>query len=152
MDPRSSSHSRSEASSEPEQPHVLLVEDNKLDAFMVQEAFTEHQIPAVLDVVEDGDAALQFIDALDQDETAPCPALVLLDLNLPRRSGTEVLAYLRGSKRCAGLKVVIVTSSDSSRDRAATQQLGASEYFLKPASYKEFLKLGEIVLNSLNGP
>jgi DNA-binding response OmpR family regulator len=129
---------------------VLLVEDNRLDIFVMQEAFTEYEIPAVLDVVGDGDAAMRFIDAVDKDEAAPCPLLVLLDLNLPKRSGTEVLAYLRRSKKCAVAKVLIVTSSNSAADRATTQQLGAIGYFLKPASYEEFLKIGEIILKILN--
>jgi two-component system, chemotaxis family, response regulator Rcp1 len=150
MEPHSSSHSRSEVSGQPGQLHVLLVEDNKADIFVVQEAFTNYEIPAVLHVVEDGEAAMRFIDDADQDEDAPCPILVLLDLNLPKRSGTEVLAYLRRSKKCARAKVLVVTSSNSPTDRAATQQLGANGYFLKPPSYDEFLKIGEIVLNTLN--
>jgi chemotaxis family two-component system response regulator Rcp1 len=150
MDPRSSSQSRSEANSGHEQSRVLLVEDNKLDVFMVQEAFAQYQIPASLDFAQDGDAAIRFIDAIDGDESALCPVLVLLDLNLPKRSGTEILAHLRRSKRCAAVKVVIVTSSDSAADRAATQKLGTSGYFLKPASYEEFVKLGQVILDTLN--
>lgn len=138
MEPLSFSVSRSEVISKPEPPHVLLAEDNKLDIFVVQEAFAEYKIPAVLHVVKDGEAAMRFIDAADHDR-APCPALVLLDLNLPKKSGTEVLAYLRRSKKCAAAKVLIVTSSNSDRDRAATQHMGANGYFLKPANYDEFL-------------
>jgi chemotaxis family two-component system response regulator Rcp1 len=150
MDPRSSSQSRSEANSGHEQSRVLLVEDNKLDVFMVQEAFAHYQIPAFLHLAQDGDAAIRFIDAVDEDHSATPPVLVLLDLNLPKRSGTEVLAHLRRSKRCAAVKVVIVTSSNSAADRTATQRLGTNGYFLKPASYEEFVKLGEVILDTLN--
>jgi CheY-like chemotaxis protein len=150
MEPASYSLSRSDISAEPQKPHILLVEDNKLDIFVVQEAFADHEIPALLDVVQDGEAAMRFIDAIDEDDALACPSLVLLDLNLPKRGGTEVLAYLRRSKRCAAAKVLIVTSSNSARDRAATQQMGASVYFLKPASYDEFLKIGEVILETLN--
>jgi len=139
------------ASSQPQlggasrQHHVLLVEDNPADVFMVQEAFREHDIRAVLHIVQDGEDATRFIDAADTNESAPTPELVLLDLNLPKRSGTEVLAYLRRSKRSANAKVLIVTSSNSPRDRAATQQMGIIGHFLKPPQFEEFLRIGEIV-------
>jgi len=129
--------------------HVLLVEDNTGDAFMVQEAFRQHNIRAVLNVVQDGEDATQYIDATDTNESAPIPELVLLDLNLPKRSGTEVLAYLRRSKRSAKAKVLIVTSSNSPLDRAATQQMGIIGYFLKPPGLEEFLRIGEVVAEAL---
>jgi CheY-like chemotaxis protein len=125
------------------------VEDNKLDIVMVQEALAEYQCPAILHVVEDGEEAIRFIDAADQDEEGPCLALILLDLNLPKRSGTEVLAHIRGSQRCVHTKVLIITSSDSPGDREETRRLGANEYFLKPPSYGDFLKVGEIIRNML---
>jgi len=116
---------------------------------MVQEAFREHDIRAVLHIVQDGEDATRFIDAADTNESAPTPELVLLDLNLPKRSGTEVLAYLRRSKRSAKAKVLIVTSSNSPLDRAATQQMGIIGHFLKPPQLEEFLRLGEIVEGAL---
>lgn len=92
---------------------------------------------------------MRFIDGIDQDVQAPCPALVLLDLNLPKRTGGEVLRYLRQSRRCADVKVLIVSSSDSPKEKAATQELGANGYFRKPPSYEEFLKVGEVILGLL---
>lgn len=128
------------------------MEDNKLDVFMVREALVRHRISGRLDVVEDGEAAMQFIQTVEQDEITPCPDLVLLDLNLPKRSGTEVLAFLRRAKRWTSAKIWIVTSSNSAEDRATTEQMGADGYFLKPASYEEFLKIGEIILRVLGAP
>ena len=130
---------------------MLLVEDNKLDVLLVREAFAEYGVAASLHVAEDGEAAMRFIDAVDENENARCPALILLDLNLPKRSGAEVLGYARQSKRCARVKVLIVSSSDSPADRAETGRLGANGYFLKPPSYEDFLKVGEIVRDILEG-
>ena len=115
----------------------------------MQEALALHHVPAVLHVIEDGEAAMRFIDASDRNAEAPCPTLVLLDLNLPKRTGTEVLRYLRHSRKCAGAKVLIVSSSDAPKERAAVQSLGANGYFRKPSSYDEFLRIGEIVLKLL---
>jgi chemotaxis family two-component system response regulator Rcp1 len=129
---------------------VLLVEDNKLDVFIIREAFSHYQIPAVLDVIEDGDAAIRLIDFIDTQEMAPLPALILLDLNLPKRSGTEVLAHLRQSSRLSQTSVLVVTSSRSESDKAKIQQLGIQGYFLKPTNYDEFLKIGELVLKTLH--
>lgn len=96
---------------------------------------------------------MRFIDAGDQDVRAPCPALVLLDLNLPKRTGAEVLRHLRQSRRCSAAKVLIVSSSDAPKERAAVQNLGANGYFRKPSSYDEFLRIGEVVLKFLkDGP
>jgi two-component system, chemotaxis family, response regulator Rcp1 len=145
----SSSPSQSQTGGASRQHHILLVEDNRLDAFMVQEALRQHSIRAVLDIVEDGEEAVKFIDAADTNESAPRLELVLLDLNLPKRSGTEVLAYLRRSKRSAKAKVLIVTSSNSPLDRAATEQMGITGYFLKSSDLEEFLKIGEVVEEAL---
>ncbi len=128
----------------------MLVEDNKLDVFMVREAFSHYQIPAILDVIEDGDAAIRLIDFIEGHELAPAPALILLDLNLPKRSGTEVLAHLRRSQRLSQTSVLVVTSSRSQADKAKIEQLGVQGYFLKPASYDDFLKIGELVLKTLH--
>ena len=127
-----------------------MVEDNKLDVFIVREAFSHYQIPAILDVIEDGDAAIRLIDFIEGQELAPAPALILLDLNLPKRSGTEVLAHLRSSQRLSQTSVLVVTSSRSQADKAKIDQLGVQGYFLKPASYDEFLKIGELVLKTLH--
>ena len=100
---------------------------------------------ANLYVVSDGEGATRFIEAADSYDQAPCPVLILLDLNLPRKTGLEVLQHIRQSKKCANALVLIVTSSDSQNDRDATTLLGANGYFRKPSSYDEYLKIGEVV-------
>jgi DNA-binding response OmpR family regulator len=73
------------------------------------------------------------------------PDLVILDINLPRKSGREVLRALRQSPNCGRTPVLVVTSSDSQRDRDEMANLGASLYFRKPSDYNEFMKLGDVV-------
>ena len=103
-------------------------------------------------MVRDGHAATKFFDAADADPNAPCPALVLLDLNLPKKTGAEVLKHLRESRRCQAAQVLIVSSSDSVRDRASVQHLGAAGYFKKPTEYEAFMKLGPVVKALLEKP
>jgi CheY-like chemotaxis protein len=113
---------------------ALLVEDNRADVFLVQQAIQIHQLELDLHVVSDGDQACEFIERAENDlEPAPCPELVLLDLNLPRRSAKEVLKRLRQSPRCSTVPVVIITSSDLSNDRKELFALGANRYFRKPS-------------------
>jgi CheY-like chemotaxis protein len=98
-----------------------------------------------LRILEDGEKAIQFLAGLDADEAASCPKLMLLDLNLPRADGFEVLERVRSSKRCSQIPVIIMTSSAAPADRDKSTALGASAYFQKPSQYEAFLKIGEIV-------
>lgn len=126
-------------------PQILVVEDSKTDVFLIRKAIASAQVDADLHVVSDGDAATRFFDSADADANAPCPALVLLDLNLPKKSGDDVLRHLRNSRRCSEAAVLIVSSSDAARDREGVAGLGVSGYFRKPSDYYEFMKLGELV-------
>ena len=100
-------------------------------------------------VVRDGHKAIQFLDAADSSAAAPCPDLLLLDLNLPMRSGDEVLEHLRAGRRCRDIPVLVVTSSNSDQDRQSVMDLGATGYFRKPSNYDEFMKLGLVVKHLL---
>lgn len=122
-----------------------MVEDNKADVFLIREAIAAARVNAELHVVADGDKAIRFFADVDSDESAPCPILVILDINLPRRNGSEVLRNMRGTRRCANALVVVFTSSDSADDRRQMANLGANEYFRKSSDYKDFMKLGEVV-------
>ena len=124
---------------------ILIVEDSRPDVLLIREALAAADIQAELHVVRDGEEAVRFLDAIDAAKNAPCPDLVLLDLNLPKRTGIEVLRHLREATGCGGTAVVIMTSSDSMDDRQSTASLGAREYFRKPSNYSEFMKLGLIV-------
>lgn len=111
----------------------------------MEEALTRHAAGLKVVVVRNGEAAIRLVEQADADEGVPCPAVFLLDLNLPTKTGEEVLAHIRQSRRCAKVPVVVVTSSDSPQDRERAQRLGANRYFQKPCDYDDFMRLGEIV-------
>lgn len=130
---------------------ILLAEDNPGDVFLVRRALEKHDLHVKLVVVEDGQAALRFLDQVDNAENGDlCPDLVLLDLNLPRATGSRVLMRIRQSPRCTAIPIIIVTSSDSPLDREVAAQLGATGYFQKPGDLAGFMQLGRIVRNALD--
>lgn len=133
-------------------PDILVVEDSKTDVYVIRAALDSGKVSANVHVVRDGYAATNFFDAADADANAPCPDLVLLDLNLPKMSGAEVLHHLRESTRCKAAQVLIVSSSDSARDQASVKRFGAAGYFKKPTDYGEFMKLGLFVKALLDDP
>ena len=124
---------------------ILLVEDAEPDVFLVQEALQLGGLNFNLRVLDDGEKAVDFIDELDRDETTPCPQLLLLDLNLPKRTGAEVLERARKSTRCGRVPVIILTSSDSPMDKEQAARFGATHYFRKPSRLAEFMRLGDVV-------
>lgn len=126
-------------------PNLLVVEDNRADVLLVEEALRLYRVPLNMHVVEDGEEAIAFIERAEQDPDAPCPRLLLLDLNVPKKTGLEVLQRVRGSDRCKDIPVVIFTSSNSPQDRSETSRLGANRYFQKPTQYDQFLKIGQIL-------
>ncbi len=126
-------------------PSVLVVEDNDGDVFLIQEALHRAELPLALHVVNDGEEAVRFFEQVDEDIAMPCPALVILDINLPKKQGGEVLKEMRQSRRCANAAVIAVSTSDSVLDREQMYNLGAVSYFKKPSGYEEFMRLGEIV-------
>jgi chemotaxis family two-component system response regulator Rcp1 len=127
---------------------ILVAEDNEGDIFLIREALQPLEIP--LHIVSDGEEAIAFLDRSDAGE-APCPVLALLDLNLPKQTGHEVLERYRRSPRYGQTPVVVVTSSEYHGDIAQAWELGATCYFRKPSDYDEFMKLGEIVRDLLAG-
>jgi len=140
MGPASSSLSRVEPASS-----VVLIEDNPTDVYLVKEAISAHGLNIELHLIDDGAQAMRFIAEIDANTHTHCPRLFLLDLNLPKTSGLEVLAQIRRSKRCASSPVLIMTSSDAESDRARSTALGATAYFRKPSGYEAYLKLGEVI-------
>jgi chemotaxis family two-component system response regulator Rcp1 len=131
--------------------HVLIVEDNEADVFLIQAAIVAKKLPMTLQVVRDGEQATRYFDAADRDVSAPCPSLVILDINLPKKQGGEVLKHMRRSRRCANALVIAVSTSDSARDREQMKELGVNGYFPKPSEYAAFMNLGDIVKELLAG-
>jgi CheY-like chemotaxis protein len=131
-------------------PYILIVEDNPGDVFIIRAALQTANINAELHFVKDGEQAIKFFDEADGDNAVPCPALVLLDINLPRKQGGEVLQYMRGTRRCRDALVIAMSSSDSAMDREQMKDLDANGYFHKRSTYAEFMKLGEMVKELLS--
>lgn len=121
---------------------ILLVEDNPADVFLLREALASNQVKSQLFVARDGEEGIRYIDQIDE-ALAPCPDLIVIDLNLPRKSGFEVLARVRASWKCGDKPAVILSSSTAPADRQRAASLGASVYIRKPSSLKEFLSIGE---------
>lgn len=122
---------------------ILLVEDNPDDLMLLQRAFAKARIDVALHSVDNGDTAVAYLsgDGLYNDRTRyPLPAMVLLDLKLPRRSGLEVLAWLRQSK-LRRLPVVVLTSSRDAGDINRAYDLGANSYLVKPVAFDRLTDL-----------
>ena len=128
---------------------ILLAEDNRGDVLLVREALLEHRIEHELFVVSDGAEAVDYIDNIGEGSGSRRPDVVLIDLNLPKVDGLQVLAHLRNHPFCAATPVVIVTSSDAPRDRERAAGLGVARYFRKPSEIDEFMRLGAIVKDAL---
>lgn len=128
---------------------IVLVEDAEPDVFLVREALELSGLEFSLRVFDDGEKAAEFIEEVERDGEATYPHLLLLDLNLPKRTGAEVLERVRKSPRCARVPVIILTSSDSPKDRELMTRLGATHYFRKPSRLAEFMKLGDVVRDVL---
>ena len=120
---------------------ILLVEDNPADVGLLREALQEHGVEAQLTVVTDGEQAIQLIQDIESQRAA-CPDLFIVDLNLPKRPGREVLERM-GLSKCRHAPVVVLSSSDSPRDKEIAARLGV-RYICKPSRLEEFLSLGAV--------
>ena len=110
----------------------------------MREAIRAENLPLDVHVAPDGQQAIEFIARAEKDPDAPCPQVLLLDLNLPKVDGFEVLRRLRASEKFKTVPVLIVSSSDSPGDKSRAAEYGAG-YFRKPPNYEEFLKLGGVL-------
>jgi CheY-like chemotaxis protein len=140
MEPSASPEARSR-----QKLKLLLAEDNDTDVLLVKEAVRLYSLPMEIQVVDDGQKALDVLAEKQQNTTAAGPDIILMDLNLPRRSGLEVLQRIREAGMCANSTIIIFTSSDSEKDRAAVAALGITRYFRKPSRYEQFLQIGAVL-------
>src|SRR5579862_4910914 len=131
---------------------IWIAEDNPADVYLIEEALRREGFTYRLQIADNGEDMLNKIAALDQNPSEGAPDLFMIDLNLPRRSGTDILARIRGSSCCSKVPVIIITSSDSPEDRSRASQLGASYYFRKPPELDRFLTIGGIVGRFLTAP
>ncbi|SDQ29072.1 response regulator [Natronobacterium texcoconense] len=124
----------------PEPAQILLVEDNPGDVRLTKEAFEQGRIENDLHVVSDGAEALDFLTQRGEYEDAPRPDLVLLDLNLPRTNGEEVLRELKDDPELRSIPVIVLTSSQTEEDIARSYELHANAYLTKPVDPDEFIE------------
>ena len=118
---------------------ILLVEDNPGDVRLTEEAFREGRIDNNLHVAADGVEALAFLEQRGEYEDAPRPDLVLLDLNLPRMNGDELLAELKADPELRRIPVIVLTSSAAEEDIVTSYELHANAYLTKPVDPAEFI-------------
>ncbi|HEX6896015.1 MAG TPA: response regulator [Bryobacteraceae bacterium] len=129
----------------PKQLSLLLVEDSPADVFLVKEVMREEGLTCVLNIAEDGEKAIEIIDDLDRNPGAARPDIALLDMNVPRLSGSEVLRRIRSSRRCCEMPVIMISSSDSPEEQQLALDLGATKFFRKPSDLAGFMELGKLV-------
>ncbi len=108
-------------------------------------------IAGELIVITNGQRAIEFIDEIDHGPGL-CPDLAIVDLNLPKRPGVEVVRRMRASGKCQHVPVVVLTSSDNERDKETVMSIGVSRYILKPARLAEILQLGAVFKEMLGLP
>lgn len=125
---------------------ILLVEDNPADVRLMQEAFSESKVRNSMSVVADGVAAMSFLRREGIHGDAPRPNLILLDLNLPRKNGHEVLAEIKLDKDLRTIPVVVLTTSSAGEDILASYNLHANCHITKPADITRFFQ----IVNSIN--
>lgn len=119
---------------------ILLVEDNPGDVMLTQEAFQEGKLTPHLSVVPDGEDAMDFLCRRGAHTGAPRPDLILLDLNLPKKDGREVLAELKNNPELRHIPVIVLTTSEAERDVRHAYTLHANCYLTKPLQMTDFFR------------
>lgn len=118
---------------------VLLVEDDPGDVLMTREAFEDNKLNNTLHVVNDGEQAIAFLTRQEPFDAAPRPDLILLDLNLPRKDGREVLAEIKADQKLRSIPVVVLTTSEAEEDILRSYNLHANAYVTKPVDFERFI-------------
>jgi two-component system, chemotaxis family, response regulator Rcp1 len=126
---------------------ILLVEDNPVDVMITRGAFNGGRICNNMHVVEDGEEAMDFLHKRGKYSSAPSPEIILLDLNLPRKDGREVLAEVKGDPSLRHIPVIILTTSEDEKDIWRSYELQANCFITKPVDMEQFTealgRLGE---------
>lgn len=122
---------------------ILLVEDNEDDIVIIQEAFAEARLVNVIKTVRDGEEALAYLRHQGKHKKASMPALILLDINMPKKNGFEVLKEMKADPQLRSLPVVMLTTSDREEDIVRSYANGACSYVRKPVDFDQFAKVVE---------
>lgn len=126
---------------------ILLVEDSPADILITREAFQDARLMNTIHVVEDGVKALEFLRREGTYASAPRPDLILLDLNLPRKNGREVLAEIKEHDEFKAIPVIVLTTSNADEDILNAYNLHANCYVIKPVGFDNFLKAVQSIEN-----
>jgi DNA-binding response OmpR family regulator len=132
-------------------PSIVLIEDNRADVLLVREALDQNGVRCEVTVIGDGEVATKFIDDIDAGRY-PCPDLVIIDLNLPKKSGKDVLKRLRESAACDDVAVVVLTSSEARKDKDDIAPFTPLHYLKKPSKLDDFITLGALFRQIVNRP
>jgi CheY-like chemotaxis protein len=124
---------------------VLLVEDDPGDVVLIKEAFEFNKVHNALHIVSDGVDALDFLYRRNGHDGAPRPDLVLLDLNLPRKDGREVLAEVKADKDLRTIPIVVLTTSEAEEDILRSYDLHANAYVTKPVDFDRFIEVVRMI-------
>ncbi len=126
---------------------ILLVEDSEGDVRLTREALDEHKIANKLHVVDDGVKAMDFLNKRNKYDNVPTPDIVLLDLNLPRKDGREVLYEIKNDDSLKSIPVVILSTSDHEDDILKSYRNHANCYITKPLDLEQFIKVVKSINN-----
>jgi CheY-like chemotaxis protein len=124
---------------------ILVVEDNAADVELLRRAFEDADLDCELTVIDDGGEAMAFAQQRGKYAGAAAPDLAVLDLNLPKNDGLEIVEAMRANRAFAEVPVAVLTSSSSPRDRAKMEAFGIGRYISKPPDLDEYLRIGSIL-------
>jgi CheY-like chemotaxis protein len=137
----------------PQHRPILLVEDNPMDVDLTRRAFVRRKLVNPIQVARDGEEALDFLNRWEAGE--PLPVVVLLDINLPKVNGLEVLRQFKSAAVCQRVPVIVLTTSAEDRDIQRAYELGANSYIVKPVDFDKFVQVAaqiDIYWNVINIP
>jgi DNA-binding response OmpR family regulator len=117
---------------------ILIVEDDDNDVFLIERALRAAGVERPLRIARDGEEAIRYLEDRAKN---PRPCLILLDVKMPRKTGLEVLRWLRAHSDLNGMPVLMVTSSDEPRDREVAEESGIEAYYVKPVSFEEMVRV-----------
>lgn len=128
--------------------HILLIEDDENDILLMERAFLKAKLNTNINIIRDGDAAVEYLDRCiveNQADGNSLPWLILLDLKLPRRSGLEVLAWIRQHHQLKVIPIVVLTASSESKDIQRAYELHVNSYLIKPINFKDLVQMAELI-------
>jgi DNA-binding response OmpR family regulator len=130
-------------------PLVIVIEDNVSDVFLLERALNKQDLRVELIHLADGDQALAFVRREGVFSHVASPSLILIDLNLPKHNGEDILREIRGARHLSGIPVCAWSSSQSQQDQALLMELGVARFVTKPLGLDQFMEIGKIIKDLL---